>query len=160
MASNLLIFLRSSYHSTAKFRGRASHDFEGHVPLPRPQRGTTTALRPRVQARTTGGNLRADNNNYTMHPSGDTSERTSASGHFIFLYLSETRTLVSETKVWDLINMQNVSKHVSDRSSHFKGKRRKMRKISAFGPWTVAVIIPPLCSVKRKLKSFGLILWS
>ena len=39
----------------------------------------------------------------------------------------------AETKAWDLINMQNVLIHVSDRSSRLTGKRRK--EISAFDPW-------------------------
>ena len=31
----------------------------------------------------------------------------------------------TETKVWDLLNMQDVLNHVSDRSCHLTDKRRK-----------------------------------
>ena len=42
----------------------------------------------------------------------------------------------SQTLLWDLINMQNVLNHVSDRSSLLTGKCRKENlKFSAFGPW-------------------------
>ena len=34
----------------------------------------------------------------------------------------------SQTLVWDLINMQNILHHVSDRSFHLTGKRRKKTK--------------------------------
>ena len=39
----------------------------------------------------------------------------------------------SQTLLWDLINVQNVLNHVSDRSSHLIGKCRE--KISAFSLW-------------------------
>ena len=41
----------------------------------------------------------------------------------------------AETKVWDVIKIQNVLNHVSDRPSHLTGKRRKSLKFSVFGPW-------------------------
>jgi len=40
----------------------------------------------------------------------------------------------SYSLVRDLINMQNVLNHISDRLSHLMGKRRKKLKFSAFGP--------------------------
>jgi len=49
-------------------------------------------------------------------------------GHFIFRR-DQSLKLSSETKVWDVLNMQNVLNHVSDRSSHLSGKRRKKIKI-------------------------------
>ena len=86
------------------------------------------------------------------------------------LAMSSTRYLSlrthSQTLIWDLINMQNILNHVSDRSSHLSGKRRK--KISAFGPrrllyrpklrrhsWRICFFLHLL---KRKLKRSGLML--
>ena len=55
-------------------------------------------------------------------------------GHFI-LRRDQSLKLQPEIKVWVLINMQNILNHVSDRSSHLTGKRRKNVKFLAFGPW-------------------------
>jgi len=58
-------------------------------------------------------------------------------GHFIFHFIfcwHHSLKLSSEIKVWDLINMQNVLNHVSDRlivSSNW----RMQGKFLAFGPW-------------------------
>ena len=57
-------------------------------------------------------------------------------GHFIFRR-DQSQTLV-ETKVWHLINMQDVLNHVSRRSSHLSHWQMQ-KKISAFavGPWRI-----------------------
>ena len=46
-------------------------------------------------------------------------------GHFVFPW-DQILKLYSETKVWDLINMQNVLNHFTDRSSPLTGRRRKI----------------------------------
>ena len=48
----------------------------------------------------------------------------SRSRRWVTLSFAETKVSNSETKVRDLINMQNVLNHVSDRSSHLTGKCR------------------------------------
>jgi len=57
-------------------------------------------------------------------------------GHCVFPW-DQILKLYSETKVWDLINMQNVLNHFTDRSSPLTGRRRKkfFFIFSAFGPW-------------------------
>ena len=46
-----------------------------------------------------------------------------------------------ETKVWDLINMQNKLNHILDRSSHLTGKCRKKFKIFSIRSMAVIIVI-------------------
>ena len=86
-----------------------------------------------------------------------------------FAEIDQSLKLSSETKVWELINIQNILNHVSDWSFHLTGKCRK--KFSPFGLWQLlfhpklhhhsrSICFVYFTLLTRKLKWFGFILWS